>query len=193
MGYRDFGRTGWRVSAISFGSWQLGGRWGDVDDEASIRSLLHAYGSGVNFVDTAEYYGEGHSEGVIGESLRRWDGGRIYVAAKSRPTVWPSPDEDDPLMWGRYPEWHLRSNLEQSCVDWASSASTSSSCMAGSTTLLDARGDKPVPESTTDEVHAANWQWVEFMGEPEPVAAVQDTYIPGPTAELHIRIYTPQG
>jgi len=59
--------------------------------------------------------------------------------------------------------------------------------------LLDARGDKPVPESTPDEVRAANWQWVEFMGEPEPVAAVQDTYIPGPTAELHIRIYIPQG
>ena len=59
--------------------------------------------------------------------------------------------------------------------------------------LLDARGDKPVPESTPDEVRASNWQWVEFMGEPEPVAAVQDTYIPGPTAELHIRMYTPQG
>ena len=48
--------------------------------------------------------------------------------------------------------------------------------------LLDARGDKPVPESTPDEVRASNWQWVDFMGEPEPVAAVQDTYIPGPTA-----------
>ena len=114
MEYRDFGRTGWRVSAISFGGWQLGGQWGDVDDEASIHSLLHAYGSGVNFVDTAEYYGEGHSEEVIGESLRRWDGDKIYVATKSRPTVWPSPDEDDPLMRGRYPEWHLRSNVEQS-------------------------------------------------------------------------------
>ena len=66
MEYRDFGRTGWRVSAISFGGWQLGGQWGDVDDEVSIRSLLHAYESGVNFVDTAEYYGEGHSEEVMG-------------------------------------------------------------------------------------------------------------------------------
>jgi aryl-alcohol dehydrogenase-like predicted oxidoreductase len=114
MEYRDIGRTGRRVSAISFGGWQLGGQWGDVEDDVSIHSLLHAYGTGVNCVDTAEYYGEGHSEEVIGESLRRWDGDKIYVATKSCPTVWPSPDEDDLLMRGRYPEWHLRSNVEQS-------------------------------------------------------------------------------
>jgi aryl-alcohol dehydrogenase-like predicted oxidoreductase len=114
MKYRDFGRTGWLVSEISYGGWQIGGQWGAVDDEASIRSLLHAYERGVNFVDTAEYYGEGHSEEVIGESLRRWDGDKIYVATKSRPTVWPSPDEDDPMMRGRYPEWHLRKNVELS-------------------------------------------------------------------------------
>jgi aryl-alcohol dehydrogenase-like predicted oxidoreductase len=112
--YRDFGRTGWRVSEISYGGWQLGGQWGDVNDEASVRSLLYAYERGVNFVDTAEMYGEGHSEEVIGESLRRWDGDKIYVATKSRPTVWPAPSEDDPLMRGRYPEWHLRNNVEQS-------------------------------------------------------------------------------
>jgi aryl-alcohol dehydrogenase-like predicted oxidoreductase len=114
MQYRDFGRTGWQVSEISFGGWQLGGQWGDVDDEASVRSLLHAYERGVNFVDTAELYGEGHSEEVIGESLRRWDGDKIYVATKSQPSVWPRPDEDDPLMRGRYPEWHLRANVENS-------------------------------------------------------------------------------
>jgi aryl-alcohol dehydrogenase-like predicted oxidoreductase len=114
MQYRDFGRTGWRVSEISYGGWQLGGQWGQVNDEASIRSLLHAYERGVNFVDTAEMYGEGHSEEVIGESLRRWDGDKIYVATKSRPTVWPAPTEDDPLMRGRYPAWHLRQNVELS-------------------------------------------------------------------------------
>jgi aryl-alcohol dehydrogenase-like predicted oxidoreductase len=114
MHYRDFGRTGWRVSEISYGGWQLGGQWGEVDDEASIRSLLHAYERGVNFVDTAEMYGEGHSEEVIGESLRRWDGDKIYVATKSQPTVWPAPSEDDPSMRGRYPAWHLRQNVELS-------------------------------------------------------------------------------
>jgi aryl-alcohol dehydrogenase-like predicted oxidoreductase len=114
MQYRDFGRTGWRVSEISFGGWQLGGQWGSVDDEASVRSLLHAYQRGVNLVDTAEMYGEGHSEEVVATSLRRWDGDKVYVATKSRPTVWPNPGEDDPLMRGRYPEWHLRNNVEQS-------------------------------------------------------------------------------
>jgi acetyl esterase len=59
--------------------------------------------------------------------------------------------------------------------------------------LLETRGGKSVPESTVGEVRAANWNWVEFMGDPEPVAHVQDTYIPGPTAELHVRVYTPEG
>lgn len=114
MQYRDFGRTGWRVSEISYGGWQLGGQWGDVDDDASIRSLLHAYERGVNFVDTAEMYGEGHSEEVIGRSLRRWTGDKIYVATKSQPTSWPTPSEDHPSMSGRYPGWHLRANVERS-------------------------------------------------------------------------------
>jgi len=112
--YRDFGRTGWKVSEIAFGGWQLGGQWGTVDDEASIATLLHAFERGVNFVDTAELYGDGHSEEVIGKALRRWGGGRVYVATKVQPVIWPQPDEDDPLMRGRYPEWHLRHNVEQS-------------------------------------------------------------------------------
>lgn len=112
MQYRTFGRTGWEVSEISFGAWQLGGQWGTLDDEESIGTLLEAYSQGINFVDTAEFYGYGHSEEVIGESLRRWDGDKIYVATKIRPVVWPHADEDDPLMRGRYPEWHLRSGVE---------------------------------------------------------------------------------
>ena len=74
MQYRNFGRTGWNVSEISFGAWQIGGQWGRVDDEESIATLLEAYRLGINFVDTAEFYGAGHSEEVIGESLRRWQG-----------------------------------------------------------------------------------------------------------------------
>lgn len=112
MQYRTFGRTGWQVSEISYGAWQLGGQWGTVDDEESIGTLLEAYSQGINFVDTAELYGAGHSEKVVGESLRRWDGDKIYVATKIQPTVWPSADEDDPLMSGRYPEWHLRRGVE---------------------------------------------------------------------------------
>jgi aryl-alcohol dehydrogenase-like predicted oxidoreductase len=114
MKYRKFGRTGWSVSEIAFGGWQLGGQWGAVDDEASVATLLHAFERGVNFVDTAEYYGDGHSEEVIGEALRRWHGDKIYVATKVRPVQWPPPTEDDPQMAGRYPEWYVRQNVEHS-------------------------------------------------------------------------------
>jgi aryl-alcohol dehydrogenase-like predicted oxidoreductase len=110
--YRIFGKTGWSVSEISFGAWQLGGQWGQVDDEASIRTLLDAYEQGINFVDTAELYGAGHSETVVGESLRRWHGQKIYVATKIQPTVWPVASDDNPGMAGRYPEWHLRCGVE---------------------------------------------------------------------------------
>ncbi len=113
MQYRMFGRTGWQVSEIAFGGWQLGGDWGAVDDEASIRTLHHSFACGINFVDTAELYGAGHSEEVIGEALSRWSGDRIYVATKVQPTVWPDPDDDGPEMRGRYPRWHLRGAVEQ--------------------------------------------------------------------------------
>lgn len=114
MQYRSFGRTGWNVSEIGFGAWQIGGQWGRVDDDASIRTLLHAFERGINFVDTAELYGAGHSETVIGQALRQWTGGKIYVATKAQPTVWPDPDDPTPSMRGRFPDWHLRRNVENS-------------------------------------------------------------------------------
>jgi aryl-alcohol dehydrogenase-like predicted oxidoreductase len=112
MQYRTFGRTGWPVSEIAFGGWQLGGDWGAVDDQASIRTLHHSFGCGINFVDTAELYGAGHSEEVIGQALSQWSGDRIYLATKVQPTVWPDPDDDAPQMRGRYPRWHLRGAVE---------------------------------------------------------------------------------
>lgn len=114
MRYRSFGRTGWQVSEVGFGAWQIGGQWGKVDGAASIRTLLHAFERGINFVDTAELYGHGHSETVIGEALRQWKGGKVYVATKAQPTVWPNPDDAAPQVRGRFPEWHLRTNVENS-------------------------------------------------------------------------------
>lgn len=114
MRYRAFGRTGWQVSEIGFGGWQIGGQWGPVDDAASIRTLLHAFDAGINFVDTAELYGAGHSETVIGQALRQWQGGKVYVATKAQPTVWPNPDDPAPQMRGRFPDWHLRAHVEAS-------------------------------------------------------------------------------
>jgi aryl-alcohol dehydrogenase-like predicted oxidoreductase len=114
MQYRRFGRTGWQVSEIAFGAWQIGGDWGQVDDRQSIDTLLYAYGNGINFVDTAELYGKGHSEEVIGRSLKEWRGDKIYVATKAQPIVWPNPDHDNPAMRGRYPAWYLREQVENS-------------------------------------------------------------------------------
>jgi aryl-alcohol dehydrogenase-like predicted oxidoreductase len=114
MRYRQFGRTGWKVSEIGFGAWQIGGGWGQIDDAASIRTLLHAFDRGINFVDTAELYGAGHSETVIGQALRQWSGNKIYVATKAQPTVWPDPDDTAPAVRGRFPDWHLRANVEAS-------------------------------------------------------------------------------
>lgn len=114
MQYRRFGKTGWDVSEIAFGAWQIGGDWGKVDDDVSIDTLLYAFDKGINFVDTAQMYGRGHSEEVIGQALKQWRGGKIYVATKSQPTVWPDAGDDNPAMRGRYPAWHLRANVEAS-------------------------------------------------------------------------------
>ncbi len=108
MKYRNFGRTGWQVSEIAFGAWQLGGDWGKVDDAASIRTLHHAFDQGVNFVDTAFIYGNGHSEAVIGRALKQWHGHKIHVATKAQPVEWPDPNDEAPQMRGRYPAWYLR-------------------------------------------------------------------------------------
>jgi aryl-alcohol dehydrogenase-like predicted oxidoreductase len=112
MQYRQFGRTGWHVSEIAFGAWQLGGDWGAVDDDASIRTLHHAFDRGVNLVDTAYIYGNGHSEEVIGRALRQWSGHKIYVATKAQPVEWPAPDDGAPQMRGRYPAWYLRKMVD---------------------------------------------------------------------------------
>jgi aryl-alcohol dehydrogenase-like predicted oxidoreductase len=112
MRYRTFGQTGWQVSEIAFGAWQLGGDWGTVDDDASIRTLHHAFDRGVNLVDTAYIYGNGHSEDVIGRALQGWTGHKIYVATKAQPVEWPAPDDEAPQMRGRYPAWYLRKMVD---------------------------------------------------------------------------------
>jgi aryl-alcohol dehydrogenase-like predicted oxidoreductase len=114
MRYRSFGRTGWQVSEIGFGAWQLGGDWGKVDDAHSIDTLHYAFDRGINFVDTAELYGNGHSETVIGQALKTWNGSKIYVASKVRPIQWPEPNDKSPQMRGRFPEWYVRENVERS-------------------------------------------------------------------------------
>jgi aryl-alcohol dehydrogenase-like predicted oxidoreductase len=65
MQYREFGRTGWKVAAISFGAWAIGGSWGDVDDRESLQALHRCLDLGINFFDTADVYGDGRSEQLL--------------------------------------------------------------------------------------------------------------------------------
>ena len=83
MDYRPLGRTGMSVSAISFGAWAIGGSWGAVDDEASMQALHAAIDAGVNFIDTADVYGDGRSERLVARLRRERPGETIYVATKA--------------------------------------------------------------------------------------------------------------
>jgi aryl-alcohol dehydrogenase-like predicted oxidoreductase len=82
MEYRRLGKTGQRVSAIGFGAWAIGGSWGEVDDEVSLRALHAAADAGVTLIDTADVYGDGRSERLIGRFLRERAGERFFVPTK---------------------------------------------------------------------------------------------------------------
>jgi aryl-alcohol dehydrogenase-like predicted oxidoreductase len=82
MHYRTLGRTGWKISDVGFGAWAIGGSWGQVDDDESMRTLHHALDRGVNFFDTADVYGDGRSERLIAR-LRRERREPFYVATKA--------------------------------------------------------------------------------------------------------------
>jgi aryl-alcohol dehydrogenase-like predicted oxidoreductase len=82
MQYRTLGRTGWNVSAISFGSWAIGGTWGTVQDDESLAALNRAVDLGVNFFDTADVYGDGHSEKLLAR-LKRERHEEIIIATKA--------------------------------------------------------------------------------------------------------------
>ena len=82
MKYRELGRTGWKVSEISFGSWAIGGAWGDVTDKESIAALHRSLDLGVNFFDTADVYGDGRSERLLAQ-LRKERHEEFYIATKA--------------------------------------------------------------------------------------------------------------
>jgi len=82
MEYRPLGRTGWRVSAVSFGAWAIGSAWGKVDDKTSLSTLHRALDLGVNFFDTADVYGDGRSERLLGQ-LKKERKETFYIATKA--------------------------------------------------------------------------------------------------------------
>jgi aryl-alcohol dehydrogenase-like predicted oxidoreductase len=82
MKYRALGRTGWKVSEISFGAWAIGGSWGNVEDKNSLAALHTALDGGVNFFDTADVYGDGRSERLLAK-LRKERKEKFYIASKA--------------------------------------------------------------------------------------------------------------
>jgi aryl-alcohol dehydrogenase-like predicted oxidoreductase len=83
MRSRIFGKTGRVVGEVGLGTWQLGGGWGDVTDEAALATLRAAYEAGTTFLDTADVYGDGRSETLIGKFLKESKArDRIFVATK---------------------------------------------------------------------------------------------------------------
>jgi aryl-alcohol dehydrogenase-like predicted oxidoreductase len=86
MIYRRLGKTGWDVSAISLGTWQVGGRWGEKFDDALAERIIEAaIERGVNFIDTADVYSNRATEAAVGRVVRRMKarhGNRVYVATK---------------------------------------------------------------------------------------------------------------
>src|SRR5437588_662533 len=83
MQYRTVGRTGWNISVIGFGAWGIGGGdWGNTDDKTSLAALHRAIDLGVNFIDTADVYGDGHSERLIAE-VRKARSEQLIIATKA--------------------------------------------------------------------------------------------------------------
>jgi aryl-alcohol dehydrogenase-like predicted oxidoreductase len=117
MEYRKLGRTDMTVSAIGFGAWAIGGTWGPVRDEESMAALHAAVDAGVNFVDTADVYGDGRSERLVARLRRERKGDAIFVATKAGrrlPTQTPDGYTRENLT-----AWVDRSlkNLEMEAVD----------------------------------------------------------------------------
>ena len=117
MEYRPLGRTGMKVSAVSFGAWAIGGTWGPVDDEESMRALHAAIDAGTNFIDTADVYGDGRSERLVARLRRERKGETIHVATKAgRRLPKQTPEGYSRENLGAWVERSLK-NLEMEAVD----------------------------------------------------------------------------
>ncbi|MDQ3590141.1 MAG: aldo/keto reductase [Actinomycetota bacterium] len=114
MHYRRLGRTGLEVSEIGYGAWGIGkSQWLGAEDDESLRALNRAIDLGLNFIDTALGYGEGHSERLVGQVVREREE-RVYVATKIPPKngEWPAPAGLHPEE--TFPADHVRGCTERS-------------------------------------------------------------------------------
>lgn len=89
MHKRPFGPTGWQVSEIGFGAWAIGGNWGDVSEHDAEEALHEALDRGVNFIDTADVYGDGRSERLIARVLKARGQSDVIVATKAGRKIQP--------------------------------------------------------------------------------------------------------
>lgn len=94
MNYRTLGKTGFEISEISLGTWQLGGKWGEgLDTDTAQKTLQKAFDNGVNFIDTADVYKNTQSEIEVGKAIKETDE-RIYVATKCGRQIDPHTNEN---------------------------------------------------------------------------------------------------
>ncbi len=116
MQYRELGRTGWSVSEISFGAWAIGSAWGHVSDDDALAALHTAVDAGINFIDTADVYGDGRSERLIAR-LRKERSEPIVVATKAGRRLNPHVAEGyNAQNLNAFVDRSLK-NLETDCLD----------------------------------------------------------------------------
>lgn len=121
MQHRRFGKTEVQVSSVGYGAWAIGGAWGPSDDSESRRALHRTLDLGVTLIDTAQVYGEGHSETLIGDVLAERGGERPYVATKLPPKhyIWDidGTAELDDVFPSDYIEGRVEDSLRRLRVD----------------------------------------------------------------------------
>jgi len=117
MKYRKLGKTGFEVSEISLGTWQVGGKWGEPFSESNAERIINsAIDSGVNFLDTADVYSGGLSEKAIGRVIRKRSE-RVYVATKCGRQLNPHTNQAyQPAALRKFVEESLR-NMNLECLD----------------------------------------------------------------------------
>jgi aryl-alcohol dehydrogenase-like predicted oxidoreductase len=106
MEQRTLGRTGRDVSVVGLGTWQLGADWGDVDESTALDILGASVAAGVTLFDTADVYGDGRSEALIGRFLREHPGSRVLVATKMGRRVEQLPEN---YVLANFRAWNDRS------------------------------------------------------------------------------------
>ncbi|WP_121610879.1 aldo/keto reductase [Mesobacillus foraminis] len=114
MNYRTLGRTGLKVSEIGYGAWGIGQTsWVGASDEESLKALNKAIDLGLNFIDTALAYGNGHSERLVGEVVRKRSG-KIHVATKVPPKNMKWPASREVSVNDAYPAQYVIEKTEES-------------------------------------------------------------------------------